>query len=150
MAQRAIIKVKKPLKINNGGRLIVSETEYNNKRFTDEQIGPDGLEASVFFECEFKNCSFQGAILRDCRFVDSAFLGSDLSLVEIPGSTFSNVHFEDSKIIGVNWSRANWTLPFLKERISFSRSVLDHSTFLGLKLRRFKRHRLYCPGGGFS
>lgn len=129
--------------------MIVSATEYNNQRFIDEQIGLDGLTASAFIDCEFKSCSFHGAKLRDCRFVDCEFLGSDLSLVEIPGSTFINVLFEDSKIIGVNWSRANWTLPLLMGRIRFSRSVLDHSTFLGLKLPGLKVTECVVWGADF-
>jgi uncharacterized protein YjbI with pentapeptide repeats len=42
--------------------------------------------------------------------------------------------FEDSKVIGIDWTQADWRAPALGPPISFLKSVLNHTTFIGLKL----------------
>jgi uncharacterized protein YjbI with pentapeptide repeats len=118
--------------------VIASKMEYSCEGFEGMIFKQSELFASEFSECTFTDCNFQGTILRECRFVDCSFSASDLSLVEVPGTAFLDVRFEDSKVVGVNWSRANWSLPGIKDRLSFFRTMINHSTFLGLSLPGLK------------
>jgi uncharacterized protein YjbI with pentapeptide repeats len=93
------------------------------------------LVSNEFIDCKFQRCSLVESVLRDCRFIDCVFLGCDLSLVQAPNSVFSAVRFEDSKILGVNWTLANWSAPRLGEPMVFSRCAISHSTFIGLHLQ---------------
>ena len=77
-------------------------------------------------------------MLRACRFADCAFEQSDLSLVRLPHSTFTACRFEDSKIIGVNWTEAQWPETRLWVPVGFVRCVISHSTFIGLGLREIR------------
>jgi uncharacterized protein YjbI with pentapeptide repeats len=52
----------------------------------------------------------------------------------VPGSAFSVTRFEDSKVIGVDWTRADWAATRLGDPIGFSRCAINHSTFIGLRL----------------
>jgi uncharacterized protein YjbI with pentapeptide repeats len=58
-----------------------------------------------------------------------------LSLVQVPESTFSATRFENSKVIGVNWTQANWPTTGLGNPLGFFKSAISHSTFIGLSLR---------------
>lgn len=52
----------------------------------------------------------------------------------MPESIFSSTRFEDSKIIGINWAQADWPSPGLGKPLKLIRSVISHSTFIGLNL----------------
>jgi uncharacterized protein YjbI with pentapeptide repeats len=42
--------------------------------------------------------------------------------------------FEDTKIIGVDWTEAAWPKGKFLDPITFSKCVINHSTFIGLSL----------------
>jgi fluoroquinolone resistance protein len=81
-------------------------------------------------DCSLLECVFAG-----CRFADSCFQGCDLSLVQVPATVFSNTRFEESKVIGVDWTQAEWAGVRLGRPISFFRCAISHSTFIGLALK---------------
>lgn len=56
----------------------------------------------------------------------------------MPNSTFSATRFEDSKVIGVNWTRADWSATRLRDPIGFFKCAISHSTFIGLSLREIQ------------
>ena len=93
------------------------------------------IHSSEFIDCSFIDCTFIEAELKDCRFVNCKFRNCDLSLGKIIGSTFINTSFDQSKIIGGNWAQADWSASDLGTPISFNKSALNHSTFIGLSLQ---------------
>ncbi|MEM8860817.1 MAG: pentapeptide repeat-containing protein, partial [Chloroflexota bacterium] len=63
----------------------------------------------------------------------------DLSLISVQDSSFREVKFIKTKVVGVNWTAADWpNIPPSKSPINFSECVLDYSTFIGLTLNRIK------------
>ena len=115
----------------------------SGSRHSDEVFRGVELEGSTLASCEFEGCRFVGCRLseseiRACRFVDCAFVQCDLSLVRLPRSTFSACRFEDSKIMGVNWTEAQWPETRLWVPIGFARCVISHSTFMGLTLKEIR------------
>jgi uncharacterized protein YjbI with pentapeptide repeats len=74
--------------------------------------------------------TFTGAIFHNCRFVNCTFQECDLSLLQVPVSTLSNTRFEDSQVIGVDWTKADWTTPRLGNPIGFAKCSINHSTYI--------------------
>lgn len=114
---------------------LCSEAHYTDEVFKEVHMEHGELASSELYECSFVRCSFVESVFRSCRFVNCAFRHCDLSLVQVPESTFSSTRFENSKVIGVNWSRAAWPTPVLGNPISFFKSAISHSTFMALSLR---------------
>ncbi len=114
---------------------IRTQAYHADQVFEDIHLERDELVSSEFYDCAFVRCSFVESVFRNCRFVNCAFQRCDLSLVQVPGSTFSATRFEDSKAIGVDWTQADWPTAGLANPVGFFRSAISHSTFIGLRLR---------------
>lgn len=59
-------------------------------------------------------------------------------MLQIPESIVSGSRFEDSKVIGINWTVADWSSVKLGGPMRFSRSIVNHSTFIGLDLKEIQ------------
>jgi fluoroquinolone resistance protein len=118
--------------------LISTQTEYSDQVFKDVRLEQIRLVSSEFYDCTFVRCSFAKSILLDCRFASCSFHACDLSLVQVPNSAFSATRFEDSKVIGVNWTRADWSATRLHRPLGFFECAISHSTFIGLSLRQIQ------------
>ena len=117
------------------GSLICTQTDYMDQVFEGVRLEHVELVSSEFHNCTFIRCSFTESVFRNCRFVNSVFRHCDLSLIQVPNSSFSGCRFEDSKIIGVNWTAAHWPATRLRDPIRFSKCAISHSTFIGLSLK---------------
>ncbi len=115
--------------------VISSEARYNDQVFNTLQLDGILLASSEFFDCVFSECSFVESVFHKCRFINCAFQGCDLSLAQVVESDFTAVRFENSKAIGINWAQASWPISGLGKPISFIKSAISHSTFIGLTLK---------------
>lgn len=107
-----------------------------NLEFSDETILQwDGRDYTFtdreFTHCIIKNATLANASFVGCRFLDCTFQNCDLSNMNVTGSTWRDVIFEDSKLIGVNWTTAT----ALKHPI-WRRCALNFCNFSGLDLRK--------------
>jgi len=114
---------------------ISSHNKYHEQVFRKVRLGKAQLDSSEFHACTFVKCDFTEAVLHNCRFVDCSFQDCDLSLVRIPGSVLIATRFEGCKMVGVDWTQADWESNLLGEPLSFERCALNHSTFIGLTLK---------------
>jgi fluoroquinolone resistance protein len=114
---------------------IQSEKSHADQLFESLHLASRLITASEFRDCTFSGCSLVESVFSGCRFVNCHFRGCDLSLVQVPGTAFSGTRFEESKVIGVDWTRADWAGVRLGKPISFLRCAISHSTFIGLDLR---------------
>ena len=117
---------------------IWTQTEHAGQVFKDVHLKRAQVVASEFYDCTFVHCSFVESVLRDCRLASCTFQACDLSLLQVPNSTFSATRFEDCKVIGVNWTRANWPEARLHRPIGFLKCAISHSTFIGLSLKQIQ------------
>jgi fluoroquinolone resistance protein len=113
---------------------IHAQTHYTDQVFKGTSLEEAQLVSSEFYDCTFIRCSFVKSVLRYCKFVNCIFQRCDLSLVQVPGSSFSLTRFEDSKLIGVDWTQADWAASRLGDPIGFFTCAISHSTFIGLSL----------------
>ncbi|MGD2077640.1 MAG: pentapeptide repeat-containing protein [Chloroflexota bacterium] len=113
---------------------LANQTRYHDQRFQVLDLAGQRLAESEFHDCQFAGCNFAESIFQGCRFVGCTFEECDLSLIQIPGSIFLTCHFADSRVIGVDWTQADWSGVSLGQPIGFERCALSHSTFIGLRL----------------
>lgn len=113
---------------------IHTQTHYTDQVFKGINLEGAQVESSEFYDCTFIGCAFAGCVFRTCKFINCTFQRCDLSLVQVPGSNFSFTRFEDSKLIGVDWTRGDWAATRLGDPIGFFTCVISHSTFIGLSL----------------
>lgn len=111
-----------------------TQSEYSNCHFEQLQMSEKQLEEFVFEDCKFTKCNFSETEFINCKFVDCEFFFCNLSTIKISRSTFINVAFEDSKVIGVNWSFAYWPQISLPSPIHFLRCDISLSSFFELSL----------------
>jgi len=118
-----------------GGCAIRSKGTYGEETFEQVRLGQTDVVSAEFRECSFARCCFSESALRACVFDECVFVECDLSLVKLPHSVFSSTRFEDSKIIGVNWTEARWPTSRLLVPVRFEKCIINHSIFLGLDLK---------------
>ncbi|MFT4722138.1 MAG: fluoroquinolone resistance protein [Saprospiraceae bacterium] len=86
--------------------------------------------AEEFESCTFTQCDFSEAKLSKLKFIDCEFLECNLSNATLDNTALQNVSFIGCKLLGVHFEHAN---PF-GIQLSFSESLLDHSSFYQMKL----------------
>lgn len=116
-------------------RKLSDETRYHDRRFRDLHLEEEfSLVGSEFHDCRFEACAFAEAVFQGCRFVECTFQECDMSLAQVAGSAFSATRFVDCRVIGVDWTQADWSGVSLGQPIGFERCAISHSTFIGLSL----------------
>ena len=113
---------------------LTDHSHYHDQDFRNLNLDGLRLIESEFHDCRFESCSFAESILLSCRFVACEFVECDLSLARVTGSAFSACRFVDSRVLGVDWTQADWSGVSLGQPIGFERCALSHSTFIGLSL----------------
>ena len=95
------------------------------------KLNEKNLDSIYFDNCTFVKCDFSKALFIDCKFTECTFINCDLSLCKLKSSTFNDVTFEKSKLIGVSWS--NCQEPF---DVKFDSCNLSQNSFHLLDLRK--------------
>jgi uncharacterized protein YjbI with pentapeptide repeats len=113
---------------------IKSETQYQDESFIDLHIERVKISRSDFYNCTFRQCSLTETEFLKCRFSKCLFEQCDLSLIQVADSMISSTRFVKSKVLGVNWTMADWSADLLGDPPSFNKCSINHSTFIGLKI----------------
>lgn len=115
-------------------KIIPPGKKFNDQIITGLKVDQAQILSSEFVDCVFEECSLVETEIKNCRFVNCSFIRCDLSLAKVPESVFSSIRFEDSKIVGIDWTLAEWPSTLLGKPLQFLKSTLNHSTFIGLSL----------------
>lgn len=110
-----------------------NETDLFAEEFKNLNLSSKEIVGKDFDDCSFENCNFNAISFKQCRFVGCSFKYCDLSLMSVLDSKFSDVRFEDCKIIGVDWTKAFWGSLTIRP-MKFHKCVLNDSSFWGLNL----------------
>jgi len=100
--------------------------------FTD--VSWERVEESEFHGCTFVGSNLSEAIVSDTRFVECRFERCDFSLWKPSGSLIGSCRFEDSRLLGIDWTLADWPRVALYEANVFLRCDLSMGTFADLEL----------------
>lgn len=119
---------------------IESNQEYFDQIFDRQNLLCAEVRGSVFEECAFNDCDFSASTWVGCKFIDCRFTRCNLSLATLARSRFSNVAFLESKLVGVDWTRAHWPSFELDPGLVFTDCILNDSSFFGLTLKELQLH----------
>lgn len=112
------------------------EDEYYSKNFNDLNLSSKEINSKVFENCTFNECDFSEAIFNNCKFVDCMFIKCNLSVIKIITSKYTDVSFDECKVIGVDWTKALWPDISLSSPLKFQNCIISDSSFFGLSLRK--------------
>ncbi|XPV69847.1 MAG: pentapeptide repeat-containing protein [Halarcobacter sp.] len=91
------------------------------------------LDSIYFDNCTFIKCDFSKSLMQGCKFIECTFISCDLSLSVLKNSTFNDVIFEKSKLLGISWSSCDE--PF---DVVFDSCNISQNSFHLLDLRQMK------------
>lgn len=112
-----------------------NNTQYFDAVFELCDVNSQTFKHLTFEQCKFVKCDFSNSQLEKCRFVDCEFVSCNFSLVKVNDSSFTNVIFEKSKCVGLNWSYARWPQVKLLSPIHFHQCDISLSSFYSLSLK---------------
>lgn len=127
-----------------------AQREYDSQEFKGLALRGGTLAGREFVSCVFVKCSFRETAFDDCTFQDCVFRGCDLSLAHFKQCSFSSTRFEDSQLVGIDWTQAAWAKRFLREPVHFVNCALNHSVFAGLNLKGVSIARCVARDVDFS
>jgi fluoroquinolone resistance protein len=109
-------------------------TEFHEQNFSNFSYSSAMIEGKLFEGCRFVHVNFSESQFIRCKFVDCEFNHCNLSTAQFKGSSFNNVTFYESKVIGINWTILNWPHIRLSSPFQFYNSIISHSSFYSLEL----------------
>ncbi|MEJ2736127.1 MAG: pentapeptide repeat-containing protein [Anaerolineae bacterium] len=124
--------------------------EVEGRSFSGLDLHGQELGFREFYGCVFLKCSFLETTFRSCRFVDCEFRECNLSLCRVKDCSFSNTRFQDSQVMGVDWTEASWPKRGFLRTVDFRSCALNHSTFIGLSLRGIELTECAARGVDFT
>jgi fluoroquinolone resistance protein len=127
-----------------------SQPEWNNQKFKGEILKNGQAQAVEFIACQFSRCVFTESVFNACKFQDCVFQNCDLSLARFKGATFMGCRFEDSHLVGIDWTETDWDKSKLMKPVDFYRCALNHSTFVELNLKKIIMTHCACLDVDFS
>ncbi|MCC4798205.1 hypothetical protein BCT30_00605 [Enterovibrio norvegicus] len=113
---------------------IESNNEYYNETFNKLELNDETLTQCEFEECEFIDCHFSSTEFRSSKFINCTFTRCNLSLLKIPFSKFNEVVFNACKMVGIDWTRAEWPTYRVDAELKFTQCILTDASFFGLTL----------------
>ena len=106
--------------------------------FAEEFKGVDlhgkKITKAEFEDCIFISCDFSETFFSSCRFIECRFENCNLSLMKLTSSKMSDVLFDSCKMVGIDWTMADWKSLLTAEPIKFIECILNDSNFFGLDL----------------
>lgn len=115
-----------------------NEDEYYGETFADMEFAQKELAFVRFYDCTFRNCDFGDTVFKGCKFSGCAFESCNLNFMKLTDSEYRDVRFVKSRLVGVNWTEADWPRTAGRALLSFDQCTVSHSTFIGLRLPKTK------------
>ena len=119
--------------LNNVSNINNSDESYESITFNKANYSNKEIENKQFYKCIFDSCKFNDSIIKSCKFEKCIFNNCDLSLVKPMYSSFIDVKFVNTKMIGINWTEAAMPLD-----IHLDNCILNYSSFYGLNLKKIQ------------
>src|SRR6187431_523865 len=134
---------------------IENSNEYLSKTFDGLDATGESFTEIVFENCIFQQCNFSDRRFYKCKFVDCVFTASNLSNINVDYSKFFDTSFNQSKLVGVDWTKADWPRFNFTAPISFNECIINDSSFFGLALSELvlehcKAHDVDFRSGTFT
>jgi len=109
----------------------MSSTYIENEHYHGADFRQNKLSKGEYENCTFHNCQFAECDLNEILFVECEFQDCDFSMARSKGSSFRDVRFIRSKLLGLRFDECN---PLLLS-FSFQGCVMNFSSFYKLKIK---------------
>lgn len=110
----------------------MAKAYIEDKVFEHSDFSTDLLPEADFEGCRFLHCNFSGADLSGINFTECEFDNCNLSTAKIIQTTFNDVIFKQSKLLGLHFETASQYLFTVK----FEHSTLDLCSFYQCKMKK--------------
>lgn len=105
------------------------QLHYTEQSFKSLNLTEKTISGKEFEKCRFQKCNFLQSVFIKCRFIDCVFSECMLSAVDFKSCILFETIFEQSKIMGIDWSKTE------KVRgLQFIKCDLNLSVFAFIKL----------------
>lgn len=105
------------------------DSNYYQKNFSGIILTNEHVIEKEFEECHFTKVHLIDCKIERCRFINCTFENSMVSAMKPVNSSFVDVEFKDSKVIGCDWTVAKKV-----DSLKFTNSDVSYSNFRFLKL----------------
>lgn len=113
--------------------MVFPDNSYYQEKFEHLALADEVIKFKSYEECEFISSSFIGCKFEKSKFLNCKFVECVLSAVVPMNCRFNGVRFLSSKVIGVDWTKAE------KIRdLEFYQSQINYSSFRLLALTKIK------------
>lgn len=135
--------------------MIEDNNEYFSKSFETIDAAGKSFTDVLFENCTFDKSNFSEARFYKCKFVDCEFTNTNLSNVKVDYSKFLEVTFNACKLVGIDWTKADWPRFNFTSPLKFAQCILNDTSFFGLnlgelQLEHCKAHDVDFRNGNFS
>ncbi|MBD8514621.1 pentapeptide repeat-containing protein [Photobacterium sp. WH24] len=117
---------------------IDNDEQYYNQTFDKLSLSLYEFADVEFEDCEFNDCNFTEAVFKNCKFINCQFHQCNLSLLKIPHTRFFDVSFLECKLVGIDWTQANWPSFNIDHELRFRKCILNDASFFGLTLNELR------------
>ena len=117
---------------------IVNNEQYIEQNFRNVAMSAIEFSSIEFEDCSFVDCDFSESTFRSCKFLGCTFLRCNLALINVSYTRLFEVGFTECKLIGVDWTKANWPSFHLDAGLQFTECLLNDSSFFELTLHELK------------
>ncbi|WP_339388599.1 pentapeptide repeat-containing protein [Vibrio caribbeanicus] len=114
---------------------IIDNDSYFARSFDKGSVSEENFQGIEFEECHFTDCDFSNACFQDCRFINCTFKSCNLSLTKFPKTRFMDISFSECKLIGIDWTNAEWPVYHNDFGIKYYRCILNDASYYGLTLQ---------------
>lgn len=127
-----------------------SELEYQETLFKSNDYRNTIIKSMEFTECKFIKCNFREAQLTQSKFQHCMFADCDFGLSIFKNCSFSAVTFKKCQLVGINWTDTSLARKNFIKPVDFIECVLNHSTFMGLSLKKLQMEHCMAHDVDFS
>lgn len=118
----------------NAGREWRNNGEYFECIFDDVNASQQHFSGIQFEDCTFNDCDFNEATFKHCKFIHCHFNRCQMSVVKWAYTELFDMNFIECKLIGVDWTQADWPTFRLHPELVFKQCMLNGASFFGLML----------------
>ena len=113
---------------------ITNHMDVFAENFKEINLHSAKIVKAEFDDCTFVSCDFSETFFSSCRFIGCRFENCNLSLMKLTDTKMSGVTFVSCKMIGIDWTMANWESLLSVDPLHFHECLLNDSNFFGLSL----------------
>jgi fluoroquinolone resistance protein len=104
----------------------------SDQSFTKIDVDLNPLVKAEYENCIFNSCDFSEINFAEFRFVKCQFVRCNLSMVRLYKTSFQEISFIDSKLLGIRFDNCNQ----LGLSFTFENCLLNYSSFQQTKIRK--------------